>query len=227
MTGQANAGLGAFMGGHISACNMAQDSSPRRWPRGWQQSWPSPLYHKEPTGGTPNGRGDGRCLWMRRRRGTHSEMEWWVKWDFNAPTSARGGVRLNIAAGGIYAATKMAAYKRKSKVFIGTNNNVGRQQVNSPYASVAGKAQQRIPRRIFWLRLWSGVRTGTFRVRSVNNSADPMSRIMISQAAGTHIARWSASARHGRAKSWSPGTCISTSYPGDVENAQGLIFSEF
>ena len=93
--------------------------------------------------------------------------------------------------------------------------SVSRHQVNSLCASVAGKAWQHILRRIVWLRLWSGVQNGTFRVRLENNPADPMAGSVISQAAGAYTARQSAGTRHGRGKRWNQVTCISQRYPGD------------
>ena len=90
----------------------------------------------------------------------------------------------------IYQAAKLAAYKKKTRVIIGTHSNVGRHQVNTLRAHVHGRGgptthleaqaaevQQCILRRIFWPRLWSGLRVSTFRVLLENNPADPMSRV--------------------------------------------------
>ena len=59
---------------------------------------------------------------------------------------------------------------------MGSDSNVARSQINALRASVHAESQQRILRRLFWLRCWSTVSFESFRVPSFLNAADPLSR---------------------------------------------------
>ena len=60
---------------------------------------------------------------------------------------------------------------------MGTDSEVARHQVVKGHASSGLPVQQRILRRIFWLRSWSRCSVGIFRVPSPQNQADPHSRL--------------------------------------------------
>jgi len=87
---------------------------------------------------------------------------------------------------GIYLAAKLAIYIQRNAqvqssqgggVMIGTDSEVGRFQVLRTHAASSLGAQQRILRRMFWLRSWSGYSVGVFRVGTRYNPADPLSRV--------------------------------------------------
>ena len=59
----------------------------------------------------------------------------------------------------------------------GQDSEVARHQVVKGHASSGLLVQQRILRRIFWLRSWSRCSVGIFRVPSPQNPADPHSRL--------------------------------------------------
>ena len=60
---------------------------------------------------------------------------------------------------------------------IGTDSEVGRYQMLRTHAASSLGAQQRILRKMFWLRSWSGYSIGVFRVGTRYNPADPLSRL--------------------------------------------------
>ena len=76
----------------------------------------------------------------------------------------------------VYMVAKLATYRGYASVRIGSDSNVARSQVNALRASVGSATQQRILRRLFWLRCWSGTTISSFRVCSAFNPADPLSR---------------------------------------------------
>ena len=88
---------------------------------------------------------------------------------------------------GIYIAAKIAIYiaensKRRGAaghrvMRIGTDSEASRYQVIHGHAATPLVAHQRILRRLFWLRTWSRVTIGIFRVASHANPADPLSRL--------------------------------------------------
>ena len=78
---------------------------------------------------------------------------------------------------GVYMACKMAVYMGWKVVTVGTDSEVSRCQTMGMRAAAGCPVQQRILRRIFWLRLWSNLQIGTFWVESALNPADPMSRL--------------------------------------------------
>ena len=78
---------------------------------------------------------------------------------------------------GIYYACKVAIYRGHRSVVVGTNSDASRFQVAGQRATACSPADQRILRRLFWLRLWSQVKLGVFRVDTAENSADVLSRL--------------------------------------------------
>ena len=78
----------------------------------------------------------------------------------------------------VYAVAELASYRGFQSVHIGSDSNVARAQINSLRACVCAGPQQRILRRLFWLRCWSGCSISSFRVRSAINPADPLSRVV-------------------------------------------------
>ena len=86
---------------------------------------------------------------------------------------------------GVYAAMKLCVYIFRNVsgggggagFRVGTDSEVARHQVVKGHASSGLPVQQRILRRIFWLRSWSGCSVGVFRVPSPQNPADPHSRL--------------------------------------------------
>ena len=62
------------------------------------------------------------------------------------------------------------------RIRVVSDSNVARCQINALRASVHADSQQRILRRLFWLRCWSTVSVESFRVPSFLNAADPLSR---------------------------------------------------
>ena len=78
---------------------------------------------------------------------------------------------------GIYYACKVAVYPGHRSVVVGTDNDASRFQVAGQRAIASSQAHQRILRRLFWLRLWSRVKLGVFRVDTAENLADPLSRL--------------------------------------------------
>ena len=60
---------------------------------------------------------------------------------------------------------------------MGTDSEVARHQVVKGHASSSLLVQQRILRRIFWLRSWSRCSVGIFRVPSPQNPGDPHSSL--------------------------------------------------
>ena len=78
---------------------------------------------------------------------------------------------------GIYYACKIAVYRGRRSVVVGTDNDASRFQVAGQRATACSQAHQRILRRLFWLRLWSHVKLGVFRVDTAENPADPLSRL--------------------------------------------------
>ena len=73
-------------------------------------------------------------------------------------------------------------------VRIGSDSNVARTQINSLRACVSAGPRQRILRRLFWLRCWSGCSISSFRVRSAINPADPLSRVVSFQSRAQAVA---------------------------------------
>ena len=86
---------------------------------------------------------------------------------------------------GVYMAMKIAVYIYRNVsgggggggFRVGTDSEVARHQVVKGHASSSLLVQQRILRRIFWLRSWSRCSVGIFRVPSPQNPADPHSRL--------------------------------------------------
>ena len=76
----------------------------------------------------------------------------------------------------VYMVAKLATYRGYASVRIGSDSNVARSQVNALRASVGSARQQRILRRLFWLRYWSGTTISSFRVCSAFYPADSLSR---------------------------------------------------
>ena len=60
-------------------------------------------------------------------------------------------------------ATQIAVYKGVRSVAVGVDNDAARAQLSALSASVACVNQQRILRRMFWLRAWSHVEPSFFR----------------------------------------------------------------
>ena len=96
-----------------------------------------------------------------------------------------------------YCAVKVAVYKGSRSVAVRVDNDAARAQLSSVSATTACRAQQRILRRFFWLRAWSGVRLHFFGVPSPYNPADPLSRIQdfprwssVTKAAEHHCQSW-------------------------------------
>ena len=101
---------------------------------------------------------------------------------------------------GLYMAAKIAAYEGHDTVCLGVDNDTARQQALQQEATTHCTVQNRLLRRLFWLRLWSGIRMVLFRVTSTENPADPMSRVhsfpSVAQAmkgADERLALWKAS----------------------------------
>ena len=88
----------------------------------------------------------------------------------------------------VYAVAKLASYRGFTSVRIGSDSNVARAQINSLRACVCAGPQQRILRRLFWLRCWSGCSISSFRVRSAINLADPLSRVVSFQSRAQAVA---------------------------------------
>ena len=90
---------------------------------------------------------------------------------------------------GAYSALKVAVGCRLHSVVIGIDNDPVRQQLVSLRASTGCPQQLRILRRIFWLRVWSGLHAAAFRVPSALNPADPLSRLhqLNSRALAIHL----------------------------------------
>ena len=78
---------------------------------------------------------------------------------------------------GIYYACKVTSYRGHRSVLVGTYSDANRFQVAGHRATACSQAHQRILRRLFWLRLWSHVKLGVFRVDAAENPADPLSRV--------------------------------------------------
>ena len=78
---------------------------------------------------------------------------------------------------GIYYACKVAVYRGHRSVVVGTDSDASRFQVAGQRATACSQAHQRILRRLVWLRLWSHVKLGVFRVDTAENPADPLSRL--------------------------------------------------
>ena len=76
----------------------------------------------------------------------------------------------------LYIVIKVASYRGFERIRVGSDSNVARSQINALRASVHADSQQRILRRLFWLRCWSTVSVESFRVPSFLNAADPLSR---------------------------------------------------
>ena len=76
----------------------------------------------------------------------------------------------------LYIVVKVASYRGFERIRVGSDSNVARSQINALRASVHANSQQRILRRLFWLRCWSTVSVESFRVPSFLNAADPLSR---------------------------------------------------
>ena len=76
----------------------------------------------------------------------------------------------------LYIVIKLASYRGFERIRVGSDSNVARSQINALRASVHADSQQRILRRLFWLRCWSTVSVESFRVPSLLNAADPLSR---------------------------------------------------
>ena len=96
-----------------------------------------------------------------------------------------------------YWAAQIAVYKGARSVAVGVDNGAARAQLSALSASVACVSQQRMLRRMFWLRVWSHVEPSFFRVASALNPADPLSRIQ-------DFPRWThvKAAAERRRKSW-------------------------
>ena len=96
----------------------------------------------------------------------------------------------------MYTDAKIAAYKNWLNVIMALDSNVSWWQMNSLQANIQGDAQQRIRRRLLWLRACSRLAVNKFRVRSANNPADPLNRMKsLSQK---HMAKSQAEARRKR-----------------------------
>ena len=76
----------------------------------------------------------------------------------------------------LYIVIKVASYRGFERIRVGSDSNIARSQINALRASVHADSQQRILRRLFWLRCWSTVSVESFRVPSFLNAADPLSR---------------------------------------------------
>ena len=76
----------------------------------------------------------------------------------------------------MYVVAKLASYRGCESVRIGSDSDAARSQVNALRASVGSVKQQRIPRRLFWLRCWTGTAINSFRVSSALNPANSLSR---------------------------------------------------
>ena len=74
---------------------------------------------------------------------------------------------------GVYGALKAAVGCQLRSVAVGIDNEV---QSASLRASTDCPVPLRLLRRIFWLRVWSGLQVTIFRVSSAVNPADPLSR---------------------------------------------------
>ena len=92
---------------------------------------------------------------------------------------------------GVYGALKAAVGCRLTSVAVGIDNEAVHTQSASLRASTDCPMQLRLLRRIFWLRAWSGVQLTVFRVPSVVNPADPLSREhqMLSRASMLSLAQ--------------------------------------
>ena len=76
-----------------------------------------------------------------------------------------------------YAAMCLAAYRGLHAVNIGFDNDAARAQCASLQALTQCNAQQRILRKMFWLRAWAIVDLARFRVPSACNPVDSLSRV--------------------------------------------------
>ena len=96
-----------------------------------------------------------------------------------------------------YWATPIVVYKGAQSVAVGVDNDAARALLSALSPSVACVSQQRMLRRMFWLRAWSHVEPSFFRVASALNPADPLSRIH-------DFPRWThvTAAAERRRKSW-------------------------
>ena len=88
----------------------------------------------------------------------------------------------------VYEVAKIAAYRRVHRERIGSDSNVARAQINALRASATNESQQRILRRLFWLRCWSATTVSSFRVKSAHNPADPLSRVKSFQSRSQAVA---------------------------------------
>ena len=75
-----------------------------------------------------------------------------------------------------YVAMRIAAYRGVQVVNIGFDNDAARVQCASMQAITRCNTQQRLLRRMFWLRAWADVDIACFRVPSACNPADSLSR---------------------------------------------------
>ena len=112
----------------------------------------------------------------------------------------------------IYTAAKIAGYEGLGTVCIGGDSDTATQQVLQQRATTNCAVQNRILRRMFWLRLWSGLKVVPFHVACAINPADPMSRLSSFPSRG-HAVREA----HARTVSWQgcekPFACIHSLEP--------------
>ena len=75
---------------------------------------------------------------------------------------------------GLYTAAKIAAYE--GHVCLGVDSDTARYQGLRQRATTHSHVQNRLPRLLFWLHLWSGLKLVFFRVHTSQNPADPLLR---------------------------------------------------
>ena len=97
---------------------------------------------------------------------------------------------------GLYSAAKIAAYEGHATACIGVDSDTARYQALRPRVTTHCHVQNRLLRRLFWLRLCSGLKLVFFRVHTSQNPAYPPSRQFSLPSIGTSIKE--PQARHAR-----------------------------
>ena len=77
----------------------------------------------------------------------------------------------------MYHTYKLAAYMGRRVAVTGTDGEASRHQTMGLRAAAGAPAHQKTLRRLLSLRLWSGIKVGTFRVSTAENLADTLSRL--------------------------------------------------
>ena len=97
---------------------------------------------------------------------------------------------------GLYSLANMAAYEVHGSICLRIDSQIAKHQAMTCRAGMSCPIQNHLLCKLFWLRVWCGLRLVLFWVDSSHNSADPMSRVhsypalsAAQQAAAQHLSK--------------------------------------